>query len=173
MCKQLCLTLPYPVKGERRQRKCWQLRRELCREHSKYRYICRYMYMQIYMQVSGNICADLGIYPSLMFHIARRAVAFKTGAEVEAHLKMPIKKFNLIPKTEAEPMPPLCCSPSSPPRLPSQYSWWQTKSKRICQRFLHLNFRFKFNLQHLPPFVAHQTVHCTRGGECGGVGKGY
>lgn len=77
--------------------------------------------MQIYMQVSGNICADLGIYPSLMFHIARRAVAFKTGAEAEAHLKMPIKKFNLIPKTEAEPVPPLCCSPSSPFRLPSQY----------------------------------------------------
>lgn len=90
-------------------------------ENSLYTDIYADIYAGICSAMSGNICADLGIYPSLMFHIARRPVAFTTGAEAEAHLKMPIKKFNLIPKTEAEPVPPLCCSPSSPLRLPSQY----------------------------------------------------
>lgn len=91
------------------------------RENSAENSLYTDIYAGICSAMCGNICADLGIYPSLMFHIARRPVAFTTEAEAEAHLKMPIKKFNLIPKTEAEPVPPLCCSPSSHLRHPSQY----------------------------------------------------
>lgn len=160
---ELCSSLPYPAKGEHRQRKCSKTQERT----SHYVQIYMLVYAQIYVYV--DVCADLRSYSRLLSDKPERPVAFWKGGRGKAHLKMPITKFNLISNTEAEPVPPLCSSPSSD--LPLSV-WGQTKSKRICQRFLHLNFCFKFNLKHLPPFVAHQTVDWARGKECkGGRGR--